>query len=276
MMPRLRTKGEPRVPSVRALRKLLSEIAAEYPPPPPREPGLDLVLHDRDLYVRRTAFDLHLLLSRLPERGPVCDIGGGFGLFSLGLASLGRPSMLVDDFDWLRRHEMGPTVFAMFDRRGVQAIQRDVIAEGLDFPDGSLAAVTAFHVMEHVHSSPKRLHAAIVRSLLPGGVFMLGGPNCVNLRKRITVPLGKSKWSQMADWYEAETFRGHVREPDVADLHYIARDMGLRDVEIHGRNFLGMRSDDSVKRRLAHVSDRVLALRPSLCSDIYLLGAKAS
>ena len=43
---------------------------------------------------------------------------------------------------------------------------------------------------------------------------MVGVPNCVNLRKRLTVPLGRGKWSPMADWYEQPSFRGHVREPD--------------------------------------------------------------
>ena len=36
----------------------------------------------------------------------------------------------------------------------------------------------------------------------------------------------------MAHWYEPELFRGHVREPDVDDLRYIARDMGLEDVVV--------------------------------------------
>jgi hypothetical protein len=79
-------------------------------------------------------------------------------------------------------------------------------------------------------------------ALKPGGLFFLGVPNCVNLRKRITVPLGAGKWSAIEEWYEREMFRGHVREPDVGDLRYIARDLGLRDVRIFGRNWLGYAS----------------------------------
>lgn len=69
-----------------------------------------------------------------------------------------------------------------------------------------------------------------MRAIKPGGGFILGVPNCVSLRKRLTVPFGYGKWSSMADWYELPVFRGNVREPDVADLVFIARDIRLVDI----------------------------------------------
>ena len=128
--------------------------------------------------------------------------------------------------------------------------------------------------MEHWHHSPKALFGHLMRALRPGGLFFLGVPNCVNLRKRITVPLGRGKWSTMADWYEPPRFRGHVREPDIDDLRYIARDLGLREVRIIGRNWLGYQSRRRWARALVSIVDRPLQQRPSLCSDIYLLGRK--
>jgi hypothetical protein len=86
------------------------------------------------------------------------------------------------------------------------------------------------------------------------------------------VPLGIAKWSSMADWYEAKTFRGHVREPDVDDLRYIARDMGLVDVEVMGRNWLGYKNRRPWIRRLTPLVDVPLRVLPTLCSDIYLVG----
>ena len=74
------------------------------------------------------------------------------------------------------------------------------------------------------------------------GLFVLGVPNRVNLRKRVFVPFGYGKWSSMKDWYESPVFRGHVREPDVDDLRYIARDLHLRDWQVFGRNWLGYSS----------------------------------
>lgn len=78
----------------------------------------------------------------------------------------------------------------------------------------------------------------------------------------------------MNGWYEPEEFRGHVREPDVDDLHYIARDMGLSDVRIIGRNWLGTRSRKASIRLATRIFDPVMRLRPSVCADIYLFARK--
>jgi hypothetical protein len=97
----------------------------------------------------------------------------------------------------------------------------------------------------------------------------------VNIRKRITIPLGMGKWSPMTEWYEAEVFRGHVREPDVGDLRYIAEDLGLIDTKVMGRNWLGYESRFGWVRSLTPLADQLLRLFPSLCSDLYLIGRKS-
>jgi hypothetical protein len=111
-------------------------------------------------------------------------------------------------------------------------------------------------------------------ALVPGGLFILAAPNAVNLRKRISVPLGFGNWSSMAEWYDANRFRGHVREPVVADLRTIAGHMGLIDVTIVGRNWLGLRHRRTAVRLATRLGGRLLELRPSLCSDIYAIGRK--
>jgi hypothetical protein len=58
------------------------------------------------------------------------------------------------------------------------------------------------------------------------------------------------------------------------DLRYIAADLGLRNVRIIGRNWSGYRSRFRAARLLTPPIDRILQCRPSLCSDIYLLGQK--
>ena len=62
--------------------------------------------------------------------------------------------------------------------------------------------------MEHWHNSPKKLFHEVMAKLKKGGIFILSSPNCHNLRKRISVPLGYGKWSSMEGWYEEEKFRG--------------------------------------------------------------------
>src|SRR5262249_23689895 len=76
----------------------------------------------------------------------------------------------------------------------------------------------------------------------------------------------------MEDWYQEPEFRGHVREPDVADLRYIALDMGLREVQILGRNWMGYVSRSGFVRLATWIADRPLRMFPSLCADIYLTG----
>jgi hypothetical protein len=82
------------------------------------------------------------------------------------------------------------------------------------------------------------------------------------------------KWSTFSEWYDPDRFRGHVREPDVEDLRTIARDMGLIDVEIHGRNWLGYHSRYPLVPQLTPLIDRALRPFPSLCADIYVIGTK--
>lgn len=221
----------------------------------------------------RQVFALGLVDTHCPPGGTVMDIGGGTGFFTMCVAALGRKAVLVDDFGDDSLHEDADYVKALRGA-GVEVLNRDVIALGLGWPENSVDLITSFDSMEHWHASPKALFAEVMTVLRPGGWFLLGVPNAHNLRKRIETPLGRAKWSQMADWYEKPVFRGHVREPDVADLRYIAADMGLTDVTIMGRNWQGLRNPRDWIRKVTPKVDSLLQRKPSLCSDLYILGRK--
>lgn len=252
------------------IRRILSEVATEYPK--------DMMQWELQ-NVPRIAFNISLALDAglsKPVTGlSICDLGGGIGLFSVGCAALGfKRVMLIDDFNDAVNQKVGNSIFPLHRKYGVEVISRDVIAYGIRDVCRGFDIVTTFDSMEHWHHSPKRLFKDVVAGLNPGGVFVLGVPNCVNMRKRITVPLGIGKWSTIQDWYEPEVFRGHVREPDVSDLKYIARDMGLVDVRIIGRNWLGYYSENVVIRIATKLMDYPLRLNPSFCSDLYMIGKK--
>lgn len=249
------------------LRSTLSAIVKQYPP----GPGTGAADAARSL-----SFEVYLVASQVGQGARVCDIGGGWGTFALGCAAWGMASVLVDDFrdqGFLDEERMAP-MRRLYAKYGVEVITRDVVSRPLDGPEQSFDAITIFDAIEHWHHSPRRLLHSIVRALKLGGLFVMATPNCVNLRKRITVPLGRGKWSAMSDWYERDVFRGHVREPNVEDLLYIARDMGLVQVAILGRNWAGHGSPSRIVRRLTACLDPVLRLKPSLCSDLYLLGRR--
>jgi SAM-dependent methyltransferase len=223
--------------------------------------------------LRRNAFHVELV-NRLVERDHpvIADIGGGICLFSPACAALGMRVTLVDDFrDQVNLSDPGTNALALHRELGVTVEQRDVMS-GVSLPREIFDAITCFDAMEHWHNSPKILFHQLIDSLRPGGWFILSAPNCVNLRKRISVPLGYGRWSPMPLWYDEPVFRGHVREPDIDDLRTIAADLKLRDVRIFGRNWMGY--DRRGLRLLMPLADAVLRLRPSLCANLYLVGRK--
>lgn len=250
---------------------MLEPIAAQFPAIPDA-PAVSAPRHPA--FIARTAFDMSLVLARLDGSGAVVDIGGGIGLFSLGMAKLGIRSLLLDDFLLFEDVPYRAQLFELFELYGVEAGQRDVIRDGLGLEGEKVSAVTSFHVLEHLHDSPRPMLHSAVAALEPGGSLVLAGPNCVNLRKRLTVPAGRGKWSTMEQWYETQHFRGHVREPDLDDFRHIASDLGLREVAVYGRNYLGLTSTRPWAQHVTRVLDRPLRLRPSLCSDLYVVGRK--
>lgn len=249
------------------LADILREVAREYP---------DALREGQLSDIPRIAFNISLACKDLDLRNAsICDLGGGVGLFSVGCAAMGfKRVVLIDDFGDAVYQTVGDSIFELHRRYGVEIISRDVIRDGINDAIDAIDVITSFDSMEHWHHSPKALFRQVMQSLNPGGRFILGVPNSVNLRKRISVPLGIAKWSTMNDWYEQEAFRGHVREPDVDDLAYIASDMELNHVRIYGRNWLGYRSGSRLIQLATYVVDYPLRLWPSLCSDIYLIGSK--
>jgi SAM-dependent methyltransferase len=240
--------------------------------------------------VARVGFQVNLILARKGAEVSICDVGSGVGLFAAACAQAGMRVTMMDDYappfsddesaeaspdapDAVNYGDVDATL-ALHRSLGCVVEKRDPLAEGFGFAPETLDVVTSIDSMEHWHRSPKRLFHEIERALVPGGLFILGVPNCVNLRKRITVPMGYGKWSQMNDWYEPEIFRGHVREPDADDLHYIARDLDLVNVEILGRNWAGYLNGRRIIRAATGLIDPLLQLRPTLCSDLYMVGRK--
>jgi len=229
--------------------------------------------------ISRIAFNIRIALQAVSPKAAsdieLCDLGGGVGLFSVSCAALGvKRTVLVDDFKDSINDRFGTSIFDLHRRWGVEVVSRDVVACGIGDIEGTFDVITTFDSMEHWHHSPKRLFGEVVEKLKPGGVFVLGVPNRANLRKRIALLFGKGAWSHMQEWYEKEMFRGHVREPDVDDLKYIGRDLGLVDIAIYGRNWLGYHSPNTLFRLAASIIDYPLRFRPALCSDIYLVGRK--
>jgi SAM-dependent methyltransferase len=239
----------------------LVALAREYPPE---------LIGAQLIDVERAAFHLELALGavRDPQHALLCDLGGGVGIFTPACvrAGFGRV-VLVDDFlDPVNTGAAGQPALATLRRLGVEVWQRDLLQDGMAGIPGEFSVITAFDTLEHWHHSPRRTLQEAMMRLRPGGHLILGLPNCVDLWKRLTTLLGAARWSPWAQWYELPVFRGHVREFHPTDARALAVDLGLQATRIHGRNW-------SIRRRAAW-ADSLLRWRPSLCSDLYLIGRK--
>lgn len=227
--------------------------------------------HDR----LRIEWQIEQVLASVPRGGTILDIGSGLTSFSPTLQVLGYKVTMVDDYgDNPHKHDDVDQLLANFKKIGTNVEIANMFAPDFAKRFSGSNMITMFDVMEHMHNSPKTLLQELYAGLSAGGVLWVSTPNCVNLRKRITGLLGRNKWSHMADWYEQKIFRGHVREPDIDDLHYIARDLGARDYQVKGCNWIGYNSPKPYIRLLTPILDPVMRLRPGLCSDIHLIARK--
>jgi SAM-dependent methyltransferase len=217
----------------------------------------------------------------------IIDLGAGIYFFDPLIQSLGAEVHLVDDYgggggvDNADRSRAEEILSRYRKEWNFPIHKQDILTTPLPFGDASADAITCFHCLEHWHRSPKHLFREITRVLKPSGLLFLATPNAANIRKRITVPLGMNNWSPLDEWYEEEpVFRGHVREPILADLRKICERNGLDVVAQYGRNFIGRDSQvlhwmpRPARHRLARWTQRILQCRPTLCSDIHVVGRK--
>jgi SAM-dependent methyltransferase len=229
-------------------------------------------------------------LGLLAARRRVLDLGAGLGVFAPLGRLLGLKVRVVDDFGGGGgvENKADPSlacVLARFRELGLEIVDRNLLSDPLPAEDATIDLAVSFHSIEHWHHSPRRLFAEIRRVLRPGGALMLASPNSVNLRKRLSAAAGRSPLGTLEEWYHDgdPVFRGHVREPTLAELERLAEWNGLSLLASGGRNFIAR---DSVRcaqgcgrgqrlyRTALALADPLLRLRPSLCSDLHVIAAK--
>lgn len=227
-------------------------------------------------------------LSALSPGMHLVDLGCGTTAFGAVARALKMEVTLVDDFGGGGGVEADTLSFVrrliegLKSQLAIRVIEQDFVIQPLPIESATVDVVTAFHSLEHWHHSPKRLFREISRVLKPGGFVFLATPNAANLRKRISVPLGKNNWSTLEEWYHDgdPIFRGHVREPIVRDLQRLLEWNDFEIVVTEGRNFIGRESQalgflpKPVVHCLACGSDYLLRFFPTLCSDIHVIGRK--
>ena len=245
------------------LKELVSGLSDTYPAGMRERERLD---------VERICFHVELVHR---QGARLVDLGGGLGMFSPACASLGMDAFLVDDFSDSVSDDHRIEDIPAHRNSGVHVIRTPVLEWGRYFESNSLDVVTIFDSMEHWHHSPRPVLIEAHRALRPGGTLLISAPNAVNLYKRFTVPLGRGNWSDFDDWFYPEQFRGHVREPVLADLLRLVDELGFIKLGVWGRNWAGYLGG-KLKRGITRVVDLPLRARPTLCSDLYVMAAKPS
>jgi SAM-dependent methyltransferase len=225
--------------------------------------------------------------QRLLQSGKcLVDLGPGLSMFGAACAAHGMSVTLVDDFGGgggleIEGEAKAARILEVLEKTlGLAIVREDFLKNPLPLADASTDVVTCFHSLEHWHNSPRPLFREIVRILKPGGFLVLATPNAVNIRKRAYVVLGRNNFPDLGEWYHHgdPVFRGHVREPTLADLQHLLEWNGFSVIASHGRNFIGAQSlalrnlPAPLVKGLASVSDRLLRLFPQLCSDIHVVG----
>ena len=238
----------------------------------------------------RQLFYLELLhrVGMLSAGKHLLDLGAGTSAFGPVAAAMGMQVSIADDFGGgggvdEKNHSQVRDLIASWEKQlGIRVIESDILTQPLPLEAASVDVVTCINSLEHWHHSPKRLFREINRVLRPRGCLVLVTPNAANLRKRISALAGRNIWDRLDWWYHDgdPVFRGHVREPIIADLKQIMVWNGLEVVDVCGRNFLGQQSKalgflpPLVLKRSVAAMDWMLRLLPTLCSDIHVIGRK--
>jgi SAM-dependent methyltransferase len=113
-------------------------------------------------------------IEKVGSPGRVLDIGTGRGEWLQLLADAGIDAYGIDT---------NAVAIERCRRRGLEVVHGDALAHLAGLPDASLAAITGFHVVEHLESfnALVELIDQAVRVLRPGGLMILETPNPDNV-----------------------------------------------------------------------------------------------
>ena len=185
------------------INSIIHELRGEFPFP-------DLIDETQD-----TIKSIAGLLSQVvPVGGRVLDLGCGALDKASVYQKMGYQCYCADDFldTWHKNPNNFYPVSNYAESIGIEIHSQ---SEPLELPweIESFDAVTIINVIEHLHESPRELLNLAGHYLKSGGVLIVGMPNSVNLRKRISVLFGNSNYTPVQGLYEFDgLWRGHTRE----------------------------------------------------------------
>ncbi|MEI6066090.1 MAG: methyltransferase domain-containing protein [Methylococcaceae bacterium] len=101
----------------------------------------------------------------------------------------------------------------------------------IPFDAQSFDVVCSLAVIEHLHESPRSLLNTMGNYLKVNGLLVVVMPNSVNLRKRLSVLIGRTNYVPVEQFFYSDgLWRGHVREYTLAEAEFICRQSGFEVV----------------------------------------------
>jgi O-antigen chain-terminating methyltransferase len=153
----------------------LGELARELPT------GYEQLYEDLEDTFRGTREHVRALVSeylddlaKVPGKGPVIDIGCGRGEWIEVLRDAEIDAYGID---------LNQVVVDRCAARGLDVRHGDALAHLRSIPEGSVRAITSFHLVEHLSlDTLVGLIEAALLALQPGGIFIMETPNPSNLQ----------------------------------------------------------------------------------------------
>lgn len=165
----------------------------------------------------------------------VLDFGAGPCDKTALFAMIGMKVTAIDDLQdaWHKFKTNKEKIFSFAER---MEISYQIPNENGEYqlPDKQFDVLMSHDVLEHLHTSPRYHLNKYLGRVKPGGLMVITVPNAANLRKRLSLLMGKSNYNrfQYYYWYPG-TWRGHIREYVRNDLVLLNQYLGLELLELN-------------------------------------------
>ncbi len=227
--------------SKREIADLISEIYDALPTCWTAKEG-NLAFNGYVRHVQQILYAKERYLGTRVERGTLrfLDVGMSMGVVACAAARL---DMSVSGCDYLK-NRVHAVLAPIREKFGIAYADYDATTDDLPYGDNEFDIVNCNDMIEHLHTSPKRMLLEVLRVLTPGGVFIITNPNIAALHNRIQLLFGGSIHASIEDWYHnphwaRPKFSGHVREYSPRELRYVLGQAGFKNIRTSTEFTLG-------------------------------------